>query len=286
MGTPAPTLATPARRNGHFATGRLARGRAWWTRQRVLAGLRRFVEDTGQTPIAGPRYARLARSRARSPRRRRYPSAYAILRHFPRLRAAWEAIGVPIANRRRAAWSDADDWYVREALGVLPNATIAADLGRGEAAVHARAHLLGLHVTDVWGWPLQRVARAGAVGEYLLRGYVDRGELPVFKGAKKPVRRSRRPAGGPGDRLGSPPSRVGGGRAPVAAGTADPRPGRPRLARRAPPPAAPTPAPGGQGKPPAACACASATDAGAWSVCAGRRPGARCPPVPGTRGAC
>ncbi len=150
-GTPAPTLATPARRNGHFATGRLARGRTWWTRQRVLAGLRRFVEDTGQTPIASPRYARLARSRARSPRRRRYPSAYAILRHFPTLRAAWEAVGVTIADRRRAAWSPAEDWYVREALGVLSTATIAVDLGRGEAAVHAHAHLLGLHVTDVWG---------------------------------------------------------------------------------------------------------------------------------------
>jgi len=183
-GMPAPTLATPARRNGHFATGRLACGRTWWTRQRVLDGLRRFVEDTGQTPIASPRYARLARSRARSPRRRRYPSAYAILRHFPTLRSAWEAIGVPIADRRWATWSPAEDWYVREALGVLSTATVAADLGRGEAAVHAHAHRLGLHVTDVWGWPLQRVARAGMVGEYLLRGYVDRGELPVFKGAK------------------------------------------------------------------------------------------------------
>jgi hypothetical protein len=39
-------------------------------------------------------------------------------------------------------------------------------------------------VGDTHGWPLQRVARVAGLPEHVLRGYVDRGELPVFKGAK------------------------------------------------------------------------------------------------------
>jgi hypothetical protein len=39
-------------------------------------------------------------------------------------------------------------------------------------------------VGDARGWPIQRVARAAGVSEYLLRAYVRRGQLPAFKGAK------------------------------------------------------------------------------------------------------
>src|SRR5205814_3169418 len=39
-------------------------------------------------------------------------------------------------------------------------------------------------ITDACGWPLQRVVQITGVSEHTLRGYVRRGELPVFKGAK------------------------------------------------------------------------------------------------------
>jgi HNH endonuclease len=175
----------PTRRYHHFASGRVDAGRTWWTRERVLDGLRRFYQATGQAPVASPAYRHLARARARSPRRRRYPSAYAILRHFPTLRAAWEVAGVQLGHRRYAPWTATDEWYVREALGLLPTATIAADLGRGEAAVRSRARKLGRRVTDAWGWPLLRVVRATGLTEHVLRAYVARGELPVLKGAKQ-----------------------------------------------------------------------------------------------------
>jgi HNH endonuclease len=174
----------PARRYHHFASGRVDAGRTWWTRERVLAGLRRFYEATGQAPLASPAYRRLVRSRARSSRRL-YPSAYAILRHFPTLRAAWEMAGVQLGHRRYAPWNPTEEWYVREALGLLPTTTIAADLARGEAAVRARARKLGRRVTDAWGWPLLRVVRAMGLTEHALRAYVTRGELPVLKGAKQ-----------------------------------------------------------------------------------------------------
>jgi hypothetical protein len=57
-------------------------------------------------------------------------------------------------------------------------------LGRGEAAVRARARKLGLRVGNARGWPLLRVARTAGVSEYLLRAYIRRGELPAGKGAK------------------------------------------------------------------------------------------------------
>ena len=62
--------------------------------------------------------------------------------------------------------------------------TIAAALGRGEAAVRSRARKLGLRVGNARGWPLLRVARTTGVSEYLLRAYIRCGQLPALKGAK------------------------------------------------------------------------------------------------------
>ena len=86
-------------------------------------------------------------------------------------------------------------WWTRErvltglvafhaATGQAPTTSIAVTLRRGEAAVRTRARKLGLHVGLAHGWPLLRVARTAGISEYVLRDYVDRGEIPVFKGAK------------------------------------------------------------------------------------------------------
>ena len=107
-----------------------------------------------------------------------------MLRHFPSFRAAWEAVGVQLDDAHWAPWTADDDHYLVTQLGVEPTASIAVNLRRGEAAVRTRARKLGLCVGLAHGWPLLRVARAARISELILRGYVNRGALPVFKGAK------------------------------------------------------------------------------------------------------
>jgi hypothetical protein len=124
------------------------------------------------------------RDRRRQSWRRRFPSSYAVLRYFPSFRAAWEATGIQLADRRQAPWTSTEDWYVSEAMGVLPTVAIAADLARSETAVYARIRHLKRRITDAWGWPLQRVVQVTGLSEHSLRAYIRRGELPIFKGAK------------------------------------------------------------------------------------------------------
>ena len=81
----------------------------------------------------------------------RVPSVYAVLRHFPNFRAAWDAAGVPLRDSRWAAWTAEQDWHIVTQLGVEPTIAIAAALGRGEAAVRARARTLGLRVGTARG---------------------------------------------------------------------------------------------------------------------------------------
>lgn len=156
--------------------------RTWWTRQRVLGGLVAFHRATGQAPTTSRGWAGLIQRVAHS--QQRYPTAYAVLRHFPTFRAAWNAAGIQLTHARWAPWTTTDDRYLLAQLGDQPTAAIAAALGRGEAAVRARARKLGLRVGNARGWPILRVARTAGVSEYVLRAYIRRGDLPAFKGAK------------------------------------------------------------------------------------------------------
>jgi len=172
-------------RQGHALRGRADGRRAWWTRERVLAGLVAYHAATGRAPTTSRHWAGLVRSLgALGQHLRRYPSEYAVLRHFPSFRAAWGAAGIRIDDEHWAPWTASDDSYLVAHLGVQPTASIAVTLRRGEAAVRTRARKLGLCVGLAHGWPLLRVARTAGISEYLLRGYVERGELAVFKGAK------------------------------------------------------------------------------------------------------
>jgi hypothetical protein len=166
------------------ASADLSRRRTWWTRARVLTGLHAFHQATGCAPTTSVEWAHLTGSPGHAHGLHRYPSAYAVLRYFPSFRAAWAAAGVPLPHARWAPWTRPEEEYLARTLGVRPTAEIAATLGRGEGAIYKRARRLGLHVSDAHGWPLQRVARVSGVSERVLRGYVDRGELTVFKGAK------------------------------------------------------------------------------------------------------
>lgn len=178
----APVLPAPHRQ---ALRGRADLRRAWWTRERVLAGLLAFHATTDQAPTTSRHWASLVRDLPALNRQpRTYPSAYAVLRHFPSFRAAWTAAGVQLDDAHWAPWTAADDRYLVAHLGVQPTAGIAATLRRGEAAVRTRVRKLGMRVGLAHGWPLLRVARSAGVSDYVLRGHVDRGELAVFKGAK------------------------------------------------------------------------------------------------------
>src|SRR6266545_8054305 len=165
--------------------GRADGRRAWWTRERVLEGLAAFHAATGQAPTTSRYWAGLVRNLAAPGQHPRlYPSEYAVVRHFPSFRAAWLATGIRLDDEHWAPWTTDDDRYIVTHLGVQPTASIAVTLRRGEPAVRVRARKLGLCVGLAHGWPLLRVAHTAGVSEYVVRGYVDRGELPVFKGAK------------------------------------------------------------------------------------------------------
>ena len=100
------------------------------------------------------------------------------------VRAAWTAAGIQLADARWATWTAEHDRFLVSQLGVLPTPELAAVLGRGEGAVRSRARKLGRRVGNAQGWPILRVARTAGISEYVLRGYLRRGELPAFKGAK------------------------------------------------------------------------------------------------------
>lgn len=78
--------------------------RSWWTRERVLLGLRRLYADTGQAPnCAGPEYRRLMRECGQhglKGGRRRYPADQAVLRHWPTFAHAWRELGITPDGRR------------------------------------------------------------------------------------------------------------------------------------------------------------------------------------------
>jgi hypothetical protein len=148
----------------------------------VVDGLVAFHRATGQTPTTSRNWASVIRRAGHG--QRCFPTAYAVLRHYPNFRAGWTAAGIELADASWAPWTAEHDQYVLTHLGVQPTIAIAATLGRGEPAVRSRARKLGTRVGTVRGLPILRVARMAGISEYLLRAYIRRGELPVFKGAK------------------------------------------------------------------------------------------------------
>ena len=71
------------------------RPRSWWTRERVLAGLRRFLRDTGEMPTGAKAYHRrvLIFDRGRTGALRLYPPFGAVLKYWPSFVAAWKDAG-------------------------------------------------------------------------------------------------------------------------------------------------------------------------------------------------
>ena len=183
--TPFPAL-LPAPRSFGSRLRRTA-ARTWWTRERVIAGLRRFYRDQGHAPTSTEDWHALTGRHGQHGggpgSRRPYPSLYAVLRHFETFRQAWSAAGVDV-GRRQESWSELEDWYLREAVGLIPRAEIARDLRRTPDAVHRRLYDLGLHSYERWGWTLHHVERVAQIPRHRLQTYIERGDLPFLRGSK------------------------------------------------------------------------------------------------------
>jgi hypothetical protein len=158
----------------------------WWTRARVVEGLRAFYRARGVAPTSTERWhalVDLAFGRRTTGPARPYPSSYAVLRHFHNFRRAWAAAGVAVGPGA-AFWTADEDWYLAEAAGVYTRREIAAHLGRTPDAVHRRLYDLGLHTWRRWGWTPHRVERVAQVPSHALRKYLDRGEVAYFRGTR------------------------------------------------------------------------------------------------------
>jgi hypothetical protein len=86
--------------------GRPDSRRTYWTRQRVVAGLLAFHRATGQAPTSSRNWAGLIRL---GDRQQRFPTAYAVLRHFPSFRAAWTSAGIELVDASWAPWTAEHD---------------------------------------------------------------------------------------------------------------------------------------------------------------------------------
>lgn len=159
--------------------------RTWWTRERVVAALRRWHRDHGTAPTSTEEWNELTKGvGGRAPQDRPYPSFYGVLRYFRSFREAWTAAGVDV-DRIHQEWTALEDWYLREAAGLVPRDEIARDLKRSPDAVHRRLYDLGIHSYQQQGWTLSRIAAATGLTMHTLRnGYVRRGRLPFAVGTK------------------------------------------------------------------------------------------------------
>lgn len=173
----------PRRTPGSPATALASR--VYWTRERVIAGLQRVARDFGSTPTATRDYNELTRYQGpkHSGRGRPYPSFYAVLKFWPTFREAWEAAGIQ-QNRWWEEWSELEDWFIREAAGILTREQIAVELRRSPDAVHRRLYDLGIHTYQHHGWSPNRIERATGIPQGVVTGYLLRGELAYFRGSK------------------------------------------------------------------------------------------------------
>jgi hypothetical protein len=153
----------------------------------VLTGLRRFYRDHNIAPLSTEEWhavtGRHGQRGGGHAGRRPYPSLYAVLRHFETFRQAWAAAGIDV-GRRQESWSELEDWYLREGVGLIPRAELARDLNRTSDAVHRRIYDLGLHSYQRWGWTLHRLERVAQVPRHRVQTYLERGDLPYLCGSK------------------------------------------------------------------------------------------------------
>lgn len=154
----------------------------WWTRERVVAALARFYRQFGVAVTSQYEWETLTRGLPKGPGGL-YPSSGAIYTHFRSFRQAWDAVGVPV-DRLHEDWTETEDWYLREAAGIISRDEIARDLRRTPGAVHRRLYDLGLHSYKLHGWSLSRIGQVAGFPSWRLWKYVKRGLVRVRRGSK------------------------------------------------------------------------------------------------------
>jgi hypothetical protein len=158
----------------------ITRATTFWTRERVMNGLFLFYKQYGVAPTNTHEYHKMVKGTGIEANRI-FPSFYGVLRYFATFREAWTAIGV-VVNRSHEEWSELEEWYLREAAGILSRNQIALDLRRSADAVHRRLYDLNLNTRNHWGWTLNRASQALKIDNTKLRAHIKRGDLPCFLG--------------------------------------------------------------------------------------------------------
>lgn len=168
------------------------RSNRWWTRERVILGLKRFYDDFGFCPTSSEKYAPHQQFTGRDPLGRRshlgwhqrYPSFATVLLHFKSFREAWRAAGFDV-DRGFEEWSPAEDWFILESVGVLHRDEVAELIGRTGPAIKRRLYDLGdIRSYNRWGITLARAAELMDLSYSLVKKYLDYGIIPYFKGVK------------------------------------------------------------------------------------------------------
>lgn len=163
---------------------------AYWTRERVILGLRRFYEDFGYMPTSTNEYQSRRRftGRTRDGKlslqawHQKYPSIYGVAKYFKTLREAWTAAGFNI-DKGNEEWSPMEDWFIVETCGILPREEVANYIRRSVPAVRRRLYDLGRITAHTrWGLTLSRAAHEIGIAEYILRRYLEHGTIPYFRG--------------------------------------------------------------------------------------------------------
>ncbi len=174
----------PASRKRRLAIrkGVRARPKTWWTKERVISGLIRFYRERKVVPTGQDEYHQMVKGSGMASRRR-YPSAYSVLRHFATFRQAWKAAGVPV-NNAEEEYTALEDWYIREAIGIIPRAEIARDLDRSEGGVKRYMYQNGLNIRRAIGWTIHRTEAVTQVPARVIIRYMDRGDLPYYRGTQ------------------------------------------------------------------------------------------------------
>lgn len=163
----------------------------WWTKQRVLAALRRFYEEFKTTPSSFDAYAELqikaniehaGRITTRG-QNNLYPSIASIGKFFKYMNDAWRAIGVEVVDNQ-IEWTVDEDCFIFEALGILTRDEIADCLpNRTAGAVKARVKHLGWDIYSHWGITTGKAAIYLELGQNVVEKYVKNGTIPCLKGS-------------------------------------------------------------------------------------------------------
>lgn len=145
-------------------------------------GLQLFYQTHGFAPTSTEAYHAITKGSGFTVQRD-FPSHSGVLRCFSSFREAWTAAGV-VVDRGWEPWSELEEWYLREATGLIPRTQIAIDLRRTDAAVKRRQYDLGIHARTHWGWSIHAAAEAVKMPGHRFSIHIERGDLPIFRGNK------------------------------------------------------------------------------------------------------